>query len=372
VAVVLLMLATVYASAVQTAKLNVTLGHDTRISSYRLIVELNRDNSSWLYAIPPLSLMVPAYNDLQRYMIPHGVGLAWYEHERFWDFEMASWSAFEGARNKGVIPSDGVTARVSTGVYGYYLTDLTLIDILGLTDRYVAHQPVTRPNSERVMAHDRLGELAYLDKRGFNLLFDPVKPTRDQAFDMQNFVLQLRDDAWAPLAVRKHEWFEHSQWGLPVWELVASQEIGCFGAETAPGWNLEGDAFRLERMPWAPVNPWPRRCDMTFGLSSKDGKDGVHRRGTARSPAFTARAGTRLEVRLCGKGPRAGVRVIDENGLELARVVPSDADWLLRDSVDLSRFAGRTVRVEAFDEDDTSWLSCAGVVVLEARRWGGR
>ena len=60
VAVVLLMLATVYASAVQTAKLHVTLGHDTRVSSYRMIVELNPEISSWVYALPPLSLMLPA------------------------------------------------------------------------------------------------------------------------------------------------------------------------------------------------------------------------------------------------------------------------------------------------------------------------
>ncbi len=365
-AVVLLSLATVYGGALQHAKLLDGLTRDTRESSYRYQVKLTPEKCAWLFAIPPMPVLVPVYNDLQIYLVPHGVGLAWREHERFWRDEMTNWAGFERVRNTGVFPADAVTARMSTGVYGYYLADIPLIDILGLTDRYVAHQPVKRTNEQRVMAHDRKAELDYLERRGFNVLFDPLKPTRRLALEQQNYALRVADDVWAPTLSPKPKWFTQSKWGLEIWEFGLEREVGCFRADASTDWTLEGDAFRLDAMPHGPVQAWPARCDISHGLSSKGRSEDVELRGRARSPEFVVPEDTRLEVRLCGVGPNAGVRLVDASGAELARVLPFDADWLMPARIDLGPHAGKTVRVELFD-DDGSWVQCAGVVVLAPR-----
>ena len=139
----------------------------------RSYVELNEENAEWLLAVPGMPMLVAISNDLRRVSIQHFVATPFPEHREFANFQMRNWKPYE-KMERGIIPDDALMTDLSLGKF-YYLPDLKVIDVNGLTDATVARTPVTRPNLERVIAHDRRPPPEYLKQRGVNIrIFDPA------------------------------------------------------------------------------------------------------------------------------------------------------------------------------------------------------
>ncbi len=366
----LLALGSFYGSVIQRAKADATASLTTRDETFTLIVQLDQRNAAGLFSVPLMGPIVRVYNELQDYCLRHGVGTVWREHEVFWRDELRKWSRYEVARGRQPLPPDAVTARGSIGIFGYYLADIVLIDLKGLTDRTVARQTSDRPNERRYMAHDRYASLEYLHSRGFNVLVEPAARTREEALNVAPFVLQLADDAWMPFNSRLPEWVDETFTGRPLWLWRTAREVGCFGDGLPPGWILEGDAFvdglSQTALPTRTLL-WPERCAMTRVLSTRDG--GAARKGSARSPRFEARADTILELRLGGTHvDQVGARLVDVSGAILSTIMPIDESSLFPEHFDLSPFAGRELSLEIFDDSADGWVMATAIVVLQARR----
>jgi hypothetical protein len=366
---IFLALGVFYGSVVQRAKADAAAAYATRDSSHILILQLDRQNAPGLWSVPLMPPLVDAYNVLQKYILNHGVGTVWQEHQVFWRDEVRKWGAYEAVRGKALLPEDAVTARGSIGIFGYYLAELEVIDLKGLTDREVARQPTDRPNERRYMAHDRFASLEYLHSRGFNLIVEPAEHSRGDALLAAPFALRIADDLWMPFTSRLPEWVETAFTGRPLWLWRNAREIGCFQPESVHGWTFQGEAFGTgptSALLMTRTILWPKRCALDQGLSSRDG--GAQRTGLVRSPPFEARANTVVELRLGGTPiDQVGVRLVDAEGSVLAAMKPVDETSLFPEHFDLTPFAGRQVAVEVFDESAEGWVIASGIVVLEAR-----
>ena len=91
------------------------------------------------------------------------------------------WKPYE-KMERGVIPRRcRDDPRYAIGIMSYYVPDLTIIDIFGLTDATVARNPVTHPNHVRRIAHDRHPPPGYLQQRGVNFHLQPAASSEAQA-----------------------------------------------------------------------------------------------------------------------------------------------------------------------------------------------
>lgn len=367
IACALLAVTVVYGSAVQIAKARYTERFDTREKSQFLRVKLDPGNTPWLFALPGMSALIGVYGAMQDYTLRHGVGTVWREHEVFWRDQMRNWKPYAAVRGRSLWPSDAVTAGTSIGVPGYYLADLELIDLKGLTDRHVARQPA-RANEDRFMAHDRVAEPGYLLSRGFNLLIQPAARDGREALRAAPFALRLADDLWLPFSSRTPDWVETAFSGRGLWRWTTARKLGCFEEGAGEGWTFEGDAFlgrvRTDLVPTRTL-VWPARCSSRAGLSSRDASGQGRGRGVVRSPTFRVPPDAGLELRLAGRG--AGVRLVDRSGAVLAERTAQDADRLQPAHVDLAPYAGRDLALDVYDDADDAWVAVAGVVVLQAR-----
>lgn len=67
---------------------------------------------------------------------------------------------------RGTIPDDALAFTDTAGIARYFLPDLRFIDALSLTDATIARNPVTHPDSQRRMAHERQPSPGYLTAWG--------------------------------------------------------------------------------------------------------------------------------------------------------------------------------------------------------------
>jgi hypothetical protein len=367
-ATVLLGVTVVYGFAVQQAKYLFTMPFETRAASHFLIVDLQRSSSPWLFALPGMSLLIPAYDDVQHYALLHGVGTVWREHEVFWRDEIKNWKPYEITRGRGALPPDSVTARGSIGVSGYYLADLEMVDQKGLTDRLVAHSGGDLPNEKRYMAHDRFAQPDYIFERGFNVYVEPAATNLHAALLAGPFALQLAHDTWMPFSSRLPAWVDKAFVGRPLWKWTTAAEVGCFKDGVDSGWTFDGDAFTAgvrNDVPRTRPIQWFPRCANDRGLLSRDPHEGGAGTGTARSPWFHVPDGAALELRVFGvASPETSVRVIDRQGDAIATFHPNETQAAMIEHVDLAPWSGREMRVELVDGTDDSWVGALGIVML--------
>ncbi len=100
---------------------------------------------------------------------------------------------------RGAIPDDAVTARRVIGISSFFLPDLKVIDTCGLTDKTIARHPVSRPNSQRSMAHDRSVPPGYLDERGVRLYeVFPAAPGEAEALGVAPYAVRVGSGLWMP------------------------------------------------------------------------------------------------------------------------------------------------------------------------------
>ena len=192
-----------YSSAMQAVLLFEGAKIDERIK--RIHIELDEDNAGWLLSAPGMPALAAIANDLRRQSAARLVAVPFVEHREFADGQLRWWQAYENME-RGVIPDDALVAGGALGVRFYHLPDLKVIDYYGLTDATVARNPVTKPNSERLMAHDRRPPPGYLEERGVNMTVRAPAATVEQAFDWGNYAAWVGPDLWMPFDSDDPEW----------------------------------------------------------------------------------------------------------------------------------------------------------------------
>ena len=148
-----------------------------------------------------MSVLVPISNDLRRQAGVQRVALRACRFPRIIKPGLAEWGSYE-KMERGLIPDDALSAGVGIGIPCYYLPDPKFIDPNGLTDATTARNPVTRPNHERIMAHDRRAPAGYLEERGVNLYVGEPATSEHRALRSADFAVKAGPGLWMPEVAR--------------------------------------------------------------------------------------------------------------------------------------------------------------------------
>ena len=197
-----------YASAMQAVLLFEAAKSEGRIGNVH--IELDAENAGWLRRAPGMAALSAISNDLRFSISLQTVGKRFSETRELVEFLIAEdWQAYENI-DQSIIPDDAVTIFHAIGVAPYYLPNLTVIDLFGLTDAVVARNPVTHPNRERQMAHDREPPPGYLEERGYNITLRPLANTLEAALTNEvhtaSYAVQIGPNQWMPFESTDQQW----------------------------------------------------------------------------------------------------------------------------------------------------------------------
>ncbi len=192
-----------YASAIQGALL--FEGAEIRERIRHLHIELDDENASWLLAAPGMPALVAISNDLRRLASPQLVAAPLPEHREFANQQMRRFQPYD-SMERGIIPDDALMASGAIGIRFYYLSDLKVIDTNGLIDKTVARNPVTVPNHQRVIAHDRSPPPGYLGERGVNFTIYPAASSESEALRLGDYAVNVAPGLWMPFRSAYPQW----------------------------------------------------------------------------------------------------------------------------------------------------------------------
>lgn len=163
-------------------------------------------SAGWLLAVPGLRALNMARNDLLLGFMGNRIAESYTYKHALADARMAKWSTYENAL-RGAFPDDALMAYNAIGVFPYFVSDLKIIGVHGLADKTIARNPVTRPNSARVMAHDRFPPPGYLDARGVNFDFRRLPAaSADAALRLGFYAVPIGSGLWMPFNSPYHQW----------------------------------------------------------------------------------------------------------------------------------------------------------------------
>ncbi len=168
-------------------------------------VELDSDNAGWLLAAPGMPMLIAISNDLRRQATRQIVASFSAIHREFAARQLRRYKAYEHME-RGALPPDALMGGRALGIKFYYLADLKVIDIQGLTDATVARNPVTKANHERMIAHDREPPPGYLEERGVNITVYSAADNPTKALMRAQYAVQVGPDLWMPFDSRDEEW----------------------------------------------------------------------------------------------------------------------------------------------------------------------
>ena len=171
------------------------------------IITLDTENAGRVLAMPGMPALVAASNALRGSLAPRYVGAPVYTGRESVDYFLRVWGPYANMQ-RGLIPDDAVDVTSGAGVEPYYLPDLRFVDYFGLNDRVIARNPVTVPNSERRLAHDRFPPPGYLEERGVNFDVHPPAPSAGDALSAAPYALQFAPGLWMPFDAPSIEWVE--------------------------------------------------------------------------------------------------------------------------------------------------------------------
>ncbi len=109
---------------------------------------------------------------------------------------------------RGLVPDDAMMSIRSAGITPYYMPDLTFVDWFGLNDWVIARNPVTRPNSERRLYHDRFPPSGYLESRGVNFEVRSAERNAWSATNAAPYAAEVSPGVWMPFDAPALEWVE--------------------------------------------------------------------------------------------------------------------------------------------------------------------
>ena len=359
-----------YGSAIQGTLL--FEGEAIREHTHRMFIKLDDSNNRWLLAAPVMPMLVAISNDLRRQTVPHSVATPSAQHRKSASIWLRNWKPYENI-DRGVIPDDALALGYALGIQSYYLPDLKVIDRYGLTDATVARNPVTRPNLQRRMAHDRRPPPGYLEERGVNFAIYPLAYSECQVFVFMRaeYVVKIGPALWMPFDSPDRQW---------VLDRFAGQDLRILGHSptTDPscyrwhksgyfyqgewilasfedgfdGWILEGEAITNHGQHKHYKGQHPIFYNVGPGfLTSYHPEKGGRAFGRALSPAFTAESDQYLAFLIAGgMGRGVGLRLLVDG--EEAMVWRSRNTERFEQVVhSLAEVAGRRLQLELFDDE---------------------
>ena len=305
-----------YASALQGALL---------FEGASVFTGLDEKNAGWLLAAPGMPALVAISNDLLRQFSRQSVGERFAQHRDGANRLIRMWQSYEQAERR-IIPEDAVMIYRAVGIMPYYVPGLTIIDLHGLTDATVAHNPVTHANYERRMAHDRRPPPGYLQQRGVNFFLYAAAASEVEALAAANYALQVGAELWMPFDVADHQWANErfaghdlrarnrfsltdpagNRFRVGGRHYVGEQFLGRFEG-SLDGWHVAGEAITSHGQ-----HEFYRDQPPIFGhvgpgfLTSYHPDEGDKTTGKALSPEFTASDGHHLAL-LVGGGSESNV-----------------------------------------------------------------
>ena len=346
---------------------------------------LDEENAGWLLAAPGMSILtasiVRLHLQLTEQYIAKRAGAfrsnAEWGIRSFRPYESVDWNMF---------PQDAVASTTGAGVMPFYAYGLMVIDEHGLNDATIARNPVSHPNHQRRIAHDRSPPAGYLEQRGVNLYLHPAASSAADLPIRQEYALEIGSDLWMPFDSTDHQWVIDNFSGRnlrynrfsntdpsdnrfyfgPHLELfVGERFLGRF-EDGFDDWLLEGDAFTKGQAPMkGSVGPG--------FLTSYHPSKGDTLTGTARSPEFTA-TNDQLLAFLIGGGKHkgTGVRLLADGDVVWGRH-GNWCDCFEAVVLPLADVAGKTLQLELIDLEtrDFGRIMLDHVMLgrLEGMRW---
>jgi hypothetical protein len=358
-----------YSTVLQLAHL--TLTHDLRgTETHGLSAEITEQSFPAAFVLPGMHALTDSYNAAVAFTSKHRVSVRFQEHREFWQNAMNLYGAYIG-KTDNLFPTSAVMKFDAVGVVPYSLPDLTVIDTFGLTDRTVAHNPVTRHNQERSLAHDRSPPPGYLAQRGVNL---EVLAADKQFGPASEYALRVEDQLWMPLRSPNPAWLRSAFAARGLWwkhldpvlyanriwvagkALQPVRALGFFDTPGNDGWTVTGSGMFAQpgvTTPRLTVTPWgfvgDGLLDSFDALRMDDGES------SALSPLFTPAAGDQLVFLVGGgSGPDVGVELkVSDAVVETWRGRDSEALGFV--SFDLTPYAGMPCQIHAYDSATGPW-----------------
>ena len=366
-----------YASAMQWAILFEAEKIDFDI--WATHIELDKRNAGWLMAAPGMKTLAAVSNDLRGELIIQGVGIRFADHREFAAQRIWQHQPYENME-RGIVPGDAVMAAITIGIPPYYLSELTVIDMLGLTDAAIARTPFkSESNSERYMAHDRSPQPGYLEERGVNIEVHNAAHTAEQALDRAQYAVQVGPNLWMPFDSSDAQWtfsrfsaqnlrrnyvFVKTHPTIPSDNQIIHPDGSLFFGERfigdfeggMNGWSVEGDAvtnhadFELyHRQNLIRGNIGPGFLT-SYHPTEKDIPT-----GSAASPKFVAQADQYLAFFIAGgMGDGVGARLMSD-GDEAAVWRGQNTEWFMPVIYPLAELAGKTLQLQLFDNESGAW-----------------
>ena len=171
-------------------------------------VELDEQNAGWLLWAPGMGQISGLAGAGKWRIGSQYVAARTGASGEFAALRIKSWRHYEGVARR-LIPHDAVTSSGRIGVMPYYLSNLTVIDVCGLTDRTVAHNKDVSPNSVRIIAHERNPPVGYLARRGVNFIPYPPTASEAEALVLAPYAVRVGSNLWMPFDTNKPiDWVE--------------------------------------------------------------------------------------------------------------------------------------------------------------------
>lgn len=171
-------------------------------------VGLNRQNAGWLLWAPGMERISGLATSGRWGIGGNYVGVRFGLNQQFTEGVIESWRPYDGAA-RPLIPLDAVATAGRAGIMPYYISNLTVVDVCGLTDKAVARNPVIVPNGARIMAHDRNPPAGYLERRGVNFVVYPAAMSEAEALFFAPYAVRVDSNLWMPFDTDKPiDWVE--------------------------------------------------------------------------------------------------------------------------------------------------------------------
>ena len=253
-----------YCGAIQAVLLFEGARIDERI--VHLHIELDEGNAGWLLAAPGMPALVAISNDLRHQSAVQSVASPSAEHREFANRQLRWWQPYENMK-RGAIPDDALMVGGALGIRFYYLLDLKVIDGHGLTDATVARNPVTTPNHQRIIAHDRHPPPGYLEQRGVNFTVHPAASSEVQALGRGRYAAKVGPGLWMPFDSDDREWVAASFAGHDLRTMSIGDYVARLSGDNPPVIRSDWDVYRIEnRLIYVKEQCGPEDVDARFFL----------------------------------------------------------------------------------------------------------
>lgn len=182
---------------------------------------IGEDASAHVELLPGGSYLMYRYHRASVECIKHFIAIPHLRHRELWLHQREGYAPYTATWEDHPLPKGLTMAQDMVGVVPYYLRDVEVIDVLGLTDAHVARMPIDIAAEDRALAHDRMATDAYLRERGCNINIERASTSRDEALLEGLFAAKLAPNLWMPFDIRfdtvGYDWVRETFAGYEVW-----------------------------------------------------------------------------------------------------------------------------------------------------------